>query len=156
MNYVNPFSMKVIPPLAQLFMWESQLESITRIAAGEFCVVTNVGNFSITNIKHLIKLHKAKTVSEAVCKEIDWFNENVLKPQSVQNHPKVTEINKLKELLLHNPAGMFLKDYGMTPNELSYLCCRRLLSCDHFLWLKHHLNQNQKDNLCIYLNYMRD
>jgi len=70
-NYVNPFSMKVIPPFAQPFMWESQLESITRIAAGEFCVVTNVGNFSITNIKHLIKLHKAKTVGEGVCKEID-------------------------------------------------------------------------------------
>ena len=148
--------MKAIPSLAQLFMWESQLESTQKIAIGEFCIVTKIGNFSIDNIKNLIKLHKVKTVSEAVCKEIDGFNESMLKPLSVQNHPQVNQINQFKEMLLHNPAGTFLKDHRMTPNELSYLCCRRLLSCDHFLWLKHRLNQDQKDSLCIYLNYVRD
>ena len=152
----DPFTMTTIPPLSLLLLWESKIEAAHKIATETFGIQIKQKWITIEQIKILIQLHTLKNTREAVRKEFDWLNENGLKPQSVKCHPRAPEINNFRSLLPNSPYGKPVSDFGMSPNLISYICCRRFISGDFMLYFQNKVNKEQKETLWLYTNYIRD
>ena len=152
-NEIDPLKSKLVPTLEQLRKFQIEIEK-TKIAVETFYIETNQGNLTIQAIKDFIQIHTMKDQKAKVSQEISWFNQSMIKPKSVKNHPSPADIGNFRSLLLNHRAGKIFEQYDMSPNELSYLCCTRKVSTDHIIWIVSKLNQQQQSSHFIYLDPM--
>lgn len=89
-----------------------------------------------------------------VKKELYLFRLPYRKPEPVRKHSPQLDILDLHALLYGSQHKREIHEYGMTPRELSYLCCDRWLSSSHMYWMASKQNAAQKDTLCVYLNHV--
>ena len=141
--------------MTTLHAWEGELQHIRRLSSGNHVVSCELGVFDLKTVLNCKSIHKIKSIKEAVRQEIDWFNEEALRPRTIKSISPVA-LNCFKSMVFYNPYCTDVKGSCMSPEELSRLCCRRYLSGDHMLWTVSKLNEMQLDAHCIYLNYIKD
>lgn len=80
---------------------------------------------------------------------VDW-------PTDVETRPQQQGIKQFQNLLYSSRCDELLRDYNMSAEELSEICCTRWLSCDHMCWMTQELNKIQGETLCVYMNFVRN
>ena len=122
---------------------------------GTFVYAENAqGRFDISSLQTMLKLNSAKSIKNAVQKEIKWFAAPYDIPATV-HQPHASSIEQFKDLLYSVRYDKVISPYGMSPNELSTICLNRWLSCDPIRWLMKSLNESQSHTYCLYLNEFR-
>ena len=155
LSITSPFQLKFMPTKKKLFDWKDKLVSENK--SGRKCVVHSpFGVFSEESINDLIRLHRARVIKAEVAEEMDWLNSSMEKPSMVADHPLPESISMFKSLIHSQRFDEEIAEYGMSPQELSKVCCNRWLSCDHILWIVKKLNSMQSSTMCVYLNFVRD
>ena len=95
-------------------------------------VESDLGRYNLLRINHAITLHKASDVKANVARELDFFSDGYQKPHSVACHPSIAALNNFKSLLFGSENMVFIPQPGrITADEVSKLCCDRLLSSGH-------------------------
>ena len=143
----DPFALNSIPPESQLKEWKTQMgKTLTCYAE------TPSGNFDLSSIQNMIKIHEIKNVKAAVEQEIVWFSQDYTKPQTVAEHPPDTVIMNFQKMLYTYKYDEAIPPHGITPTELSMICGNRWLSDDHMTWIMKELTDSGTDTYCVYLN----
>ena len=151
-NIYDIYSKKFLPSMTSLIQWREKLDRATKLAKNIYYVQCDIGTFDLKTVRNSVKLLAAKDVKSAVSQELDWFSIGKITPRSVKSMPSIVSINNFKSLLWNHDHSKELSRYGMTPNELSRLCCKRYISGDQVHWIVDKLNSMQSDVLCVYLN----
>ena len=95
-------------------------------------VESDLGRYNLLRINQAITLHKASDVKANVARELDFFSDGYQKPHSVACHPSIAALNNFKSLLFGSENMVFIPQPGrITADEVSKLCCDRLLSSGH-------------------------
>ena len=152
-NKIDPSKSKVIHTVPQLNQFKAEIQK-TKIAMETFYIETNEGNLTVEAVNEFLLIDNMKIQKLNVSQEISWFNQGMIKPKSVKNHPSPAEIGNFRSLILNYRAGKIFEEYDMSPNELAYLCCTKKLSTDHIVWIVNKLNQQQQLSHFIYLDPM--
>ena len=151
----DPFTLKFLPPENQLLKWKDDIARKNQHTNGTFVYAENAqGCFDISSLQTMLKLNNAKSIKNAVQKEIKWFAAPYDIPANVRQ-PPASSIEQFKELLYSVRYDKVISLYGMSPNELSTICVNRWLSCDRIRWLMKALNELQSHTYCLYLNEFR-
>ena len=153
---VSPCEHKYIPPEETLASWKGELQKAFNLAVGHFYVENDFGRYSLETVNGALQLHKACNMREFVEQEIDWLSETYRLPQSVTRTPEKTLLNNYRSKIHNYSYDMELPKYDITPDELSQVCLKRLLSGDHMWYLAKLLNFQQNDTLCVYENSVKN
>ena len=149
LSVTSPFQLKVMPTKNVLLEWKDRLVSENK--SGRKCVVHSpFGIFSKETIDDLMRLYTAKVIKGEVAEELPWVNSSMGKPSMVTEHPPPESVPKFKSLIHSKRFDAEIVDYGMSPKELSKVCCNRWLSCDHILWIVEKLNSMQSSTMCVH------
>ncbi|XP_022091647.1 uncharacterized protein LOC110979845 isoform X2 [Acanthaster planci] len=149
----NVFKQKYMPGLSSLLGWKCQLEEHRKRAQNDLSyVATDQVSFSLTDVEHMLALHKAAATRRNVERELEWFAHTHLHPRTIHIHPSVQAIRKFQNLLLCTGWDAVLEDYDMAVGHLAKVCCDRWLSACHINWFIKQLNEMQSETLCIYNN----
>ena len=146
-NSTDPFALNSIPPESQLKEWKKQMGNSQACYAE-----TASGNFNLSSIQNMLKIHEIKNIKAAVEREVVWFSQDYVKPQTVAEHPPAKVIMNFQKMLYSNKYDEAILPHGITPTELSMICGNRWLSDDHMTWLMKELNHSGSDTYCVYLN----
>ena len=65
-------------------------------------------------------------------------------------------LQTFESIIHNNPYDRVLPEFDMTPEELSQLCLKRLLSGDHMRYFVKITNQQEPEILYVYVNSVRD
>ena len=65
-------------------------------------------------------------------------------------------LQTFESIIHNNPYDRVLPEFDMTPEELSQLCLKRLLSGDHMRYFVKIPNQQEPEILYVYVNSVRD
>ena len=151
----DPFTLKFLPPENQLLKWKDDITRKNQHTNGTFVYAENAqGCFDISSLQTMLKLNSAKSIKNAVQKEIKWFAAPYDIPATI-HQPPASSIEQFKDLLYSVRYDKVISPYGMSPNELSTICIDRWLSCDPITWLMKALNGSQSHTYCLYLNEFR-
>ena len=149
---VSPCDHFFIPPQDVLMSWKTQLQRAKDTAIGFHYIECEFGRYSVFTANGALQLHRAREIRKAVSQELDWFSESCRIPSNVSAVPSRVILNTFRSKIHHHSYSAVLPEFGMTPEELSRLCCQRLLSGDHIRWVVKKLNAQQQEMFCVYPN----
>lgn len=141
-----------IPPQDVLMSWKMQLQRAKDMAVGFYYIECEFGRYSIFTANGALQLHRAREIRKAVSQELDWLSESCRSPPNVSAVPSRVVLNTFRSKIHNHSYSAVLPEFGMTPEELSRLCCQRLLSGDHIRWVVKKLNTQQQEMFCVYPN----
>ena len=96
-------------------------------------------------INGALQLYKARRVRKFVRQEIDWFSKTFRMPSNLKIIPDKEPLQTFESIIQNNPYDRVLSEFDMTPEELSQLCLKRLLSGDYMRYFVKIANQNCKN-----------
>ena len=128
---ISPCEHKFLPPEETLKSWKKQLQDITAITSRHYLVETDNCYYSVDTINGALQLYKARRVRKFVRQEIDWFSKTFRMPSNLKIIPDKEPLQIFESIIHNNPYDRVLSEFDMTPEELSQLCLKRLLSGDH-------------------------
>ncbi|XP_033633577.1 uncharacterized protein LOC117295121 [Asterias rubens] len=147
------FAQTHMPGFSSLLSWTRQLEENRKRAPGDLSYVsTEQGSYSLTDVNHMLALHKAAATRRNVERELEWFAHMHLEPRTIKMLPGIDMIRRFQMLVLCPRWNAVLNDYKMTSGELAKICCDRWLTSSHMAWTVEQLNAIQVDTLCISSN----
>ena len=155
-SLISPCEHKFLPPEETLKSWKKQLQDIIAITFGDYFVETDNGYYSVDTINGALQQYKARRVTKFVRQEIDWFSETFRMPSNLKIIPEKEPLQTFESIIHNNPYDRILPEFGMTSEELSQLCLKRLLSGDHMRYFIKIANQQEPEILYVYVNSVRD
>ena len=150
LSLISPCEHKFLPPEETLKLWKKQLQDIIAIASGDYFVETDNGYYSVDTINGALQLYKARRVRKFVKQEIGWFSETFQMPSNLKIIPEKKPLQTFESIIHNNPYDRISPEFDMTPEELSQLCLKRLLSGDHMRYFVKIANQQEPEILYVY------
>ena len=142
---ISPCEHKLLPPEEALKSWKKQLQDIIAIASADYFVETDNGYYLVDTINGALQLCKARRVRKFVRQETDWFWETVRMSSNLKIIPEKESLQTFESTIHNNTYDRILSEFDMTPEELSQLCLKRLLSGDYMRYFVKIANQNCKN-----------
>ena len=110
------------------------------------------GRYCPRTIDAIQQLYKARDIRRMVEEEIDWFTESYRMPASISLYPSRVHLNNFRSKIHNHVYTEVIEIYETSPQELSQLCSKRLLSGDHMRYISKKVNRQQNEYICAYAN----
>ena len=144
-----------IPPISSLIEWRAKIRKEETRTTANYAMLSNGQYYDLETVIDAIALYEAGETKKEVKKEIDWFNTESLKP-NVATFPSSKNLAQFRSVIFEKASLELIDKYDMPCEELSRICCTKLLSDDHILWFVRQLNMQQSSCFCIFMNPISD